>query len=355
MRGHAKLFFACKANPLRDILSTLNNAGLRFDVASEGELNQVLSTGVAGDKIIMTGPAKSERLVRSALENKVSTFIIESPKQLMLLQELAQDYTYEPNILLRLQLQWQSDKKSVLGGNQVTPFGMDLETAQALLPKVKLPFLGFHIFQWGNILSIDMLRTIWEDTIRTCKKLTADFQVMDVGGGLGIPYNMDPPLPWDPVNNLIQEIKHTHHLKEFWLEMGRYLTGPFGIYLTSVIDRKKTYGRDLLVLEGGINHIARPALVNEPFPAELARHSTETSQLFGLHGPLCTSLDFLGEHMLPSDVDIGDTLIFKQTGAYGFTESMPFFLCHALPGEAVIEEGNVRVVREPTTAESWLK
>jgi diaminopimelate decarboxylase len=187
-QDQAKLFFACKANPLGAVLSTLNEAGICFDVSSTGELQQVLSLGIPGNRIIMTGPAKPEKLIRQALANRVSTFVVESSNQLELLQILAQSYSYEPNILLRLQLQWQDNEQSVLGGNQITPFGMDLNTARTLLPKIKLPLLGFHVFQWGNILSVDKLRQVWKNTAAACQNLTKDFKVLDVGGGLGIPY-----------------------------------------------------------------------------------------------------------------------------------------------------------------------
>ncbi|MDJ1305432.1 MAG: hypothetical protein MRQ09_04255 [Candidatus Midichloria sp.] len=97
--------------------------------------------------------------------------------------------------------------------------------------------------------------------------------------------------------------------------MGRYLTGPCGIYVTSVVDCKETYGKKILVLDGGINHIARPALVNESFPLYLLRESEAKLAPFFIHGPLCTSLDFLGEHMLPEDTRVGDVIVFMQTGA----------------------------------------
>lgn len=356
VQSDATLFFACKANPLSAILTTLNHAGLRFDVASEGELEQLVNLKIPGEQIIMTGPAKSERFISLALEHRVATFVIESENQLALLQRLARCYPYQPNVLFRLQLRWEDDQKSVLGGNQVTPFGMDIATAKRLLPQVTLPFLGFHVFQWGNILSADRLRGIWEKTIQTCQQLTTDFSVMDVGGGLGIPYNNNTtPLSWDTVNQVIGELKKTYGIDEFWLEMGRYLTGPYGDYLTRVIDRKHTYGKDLLILEGGINHIARPALTGEAFPANLLRESAAEQQPFGLHGPLCTSLDYLGTIDLPADTDIGDTIVFKQAGAYGFTESMPFFLCHRLAGEAVLRDGELVSLREPMLAETWLK
>jgi diaminopimelate decarboxylase len=355
-KGSSRLFFACKANPLTAVISTLNNADLSFDIASEGELRQVLSVGVPGEKIIMTGPAKPESLMRLGLENKISTFVIESASQINLLQSIVKDYGYTPSILLRLQLQWEHKGESVLGGDQITPFGLDLETAGNVLRKLKLPFLGFHVFQWGNVLSLETLKNIWNDTITACKKLTSDFQVLDVGGGLGIPYKQgDIHLKWSEVNDVLSELKATYNIPEIWLEMGRYLTGPYGEYITSVVDVKRTYGQDILVLEGGINHFARPALVNEYFPAELLRESTSSLKSFSLHGPLCTALDFLGKHDLPADIAIGDVIVFKQIGAYGFTESMPFFLCHNLPGEAVIDQGKLRIIREPQSAKTWLK
>jgi len=355
--SNTRLFFACKANPLSFVLETLHEAGIAFDVASIGELVQVLKIkDIKGDNIIMTGPAKTESLIRLGLENKVATVVIESINQLELLQKLSKEYCYNPSILLRLQLKWQENQKSVLGGNEITPFGMDLETAMQALKLLKLPLLGFHVFQWGNCLAAENLRHIWEKTIIACKSLTNDFQVLDLGGGIGIPYtNNEEPLAWSTIENIIQELKNAHKVPEIWLELGRYLTGPYGMYITTVIDIKRTYEKNIIVLEGGVNHLARPALVNQYFPAQLLRSSTQPLINFSLHGPLCTSLDFLGEHLLPKDIYSGDHIVFSQTGAYGFTESMPFFLCHQLPGEAIIKQGLLKIVREPVAADYWLK
>ncbi|CAK8163136.1 Diaminopimelate decarboxylase [Candidatus Xenohaliotis californiensis] len=351
-----RIFFACKANPLSAVIKTLRKAGLHFDVASEGELLQVVAQNILGNHIILTGPAKSEHLLRLALNCRVGVFVIESAQQLQLLQQLAKNYSYKPSVLLRIQLQWDSfDDTNIIGGNHTTHFGIDLETAKTILHQIKLPFLGFHVFQWSNILCINKLQTIWEHTIKTCQTLTKDFTVIDVGGGLGIPYQGEKPISWQSVNMLIKNLQNTYNIPEFWLEMGRYLIGPYGFYMTTVVDRKKTYAQDILILEGGINHIARPALVKEFFPVSLLRNTSAKLQYFLLYGPLCTSLDFLGKVMLPSDVQINDILIFQQAGAYGFTESLPFFLCHKIPGEAVYYQDKIRIIRTPQSAQSWLK
>ena len=355
VQGHAKLFFACKANPLSNVLSTLHLTGVHFDVSSAGELLQVLSVGVLGKHITITGPAKSKALFKLGLENAVSTFVIESSSQLETLQAVAEEYNYQPHILIRLQLQGIVQEKNVLGGTQATAFGVDIETARQLMPKIRLPLLGFHVFQWNNILLVDELRKVWKSAIQACKTLTEDFTVMDMGGGLGIPYNGETPLEWTEVDELVKELKHTYDIPELWLEMGRYLTGPCGTYMTRVMDRKQTYNKDILVLEGGINHLARAVLLGEFFPVSLHRTTNTAKQSFEIYGPLCTTLDYLGTHVLPKDIHIGDILVFHQVGAYGFTESMPFFLCHHLAGESIIQNGKVRTVRKQENAQFWLK
>ena len=73
-----------------------------------------------------------------------------------------------------------------------------------------------------------------------------------------------------------------------------------------------------------------------------------------VHGPLCTSVDHLGSVDLPESTESGDYLAFTQTGAYGFTESMPFFLCHTLPAEIIYTKGQVQVVHEAKQASQWL-
>ena len=93
---------------------------------------------------------------------------------------------------------------------------------------------------------------------------------------------------------------------------------------------------------------------SQPFPVQLLRASEEPGQTFHIHGPLCTSLDKLGVLDLPQDVTVDDVLIFSQCGAYGFTEAMPFFLCHALPSEVVYQAGKFEVVRPAQPASSYL-
>jgi len=223
-----------------------------------------------------------------------------------------------------------------------------------------LEIIGMHVFQWGNLLSIATLSYFWEAMLpplqHLARTLGIEIQVLDLGGGLGIPYNdKEGPLNWRTVVSALTNLqKRLGKNTQIWMELGRYIVGPYGCYVTSIVDRKTVRDKELLILTGGVNHLLRPVLTQQPFPVTaLRKHSV--NRLFQLHGPLCTGLDNLGEHALPEDLTVNDVLIFAQCGAYGFTESMPYFLCHTLPGEVIYHQGNIEIVRKPQSADTWLK
>lgn len=430
------LWYALKANPLSDIIKTVYQNGMRVDVASIGELDQVLRAGVSPKDILHTGPAKSKAQLAYFLEKGVRTFVCESEQQLRDLNHLVEalrqaqgpsDNSVEhssdnlfPELvegpiegsveaLLRVQLNWEADGENVLGGACVTPFGLDPESWVNARPAQyqNVNIIGMHCFQWGNILDVSKLKTIWQrisaELIELAEKCELDINVIDLGGGLGIPYEpQDKALSVEAVGEVLRSLKSAYPQVDYWLELGRYAVGPFGQYYAQVVDRKtvcqagldsRLRGNDgkgviarneviscpvgtrqssstseaeitsliarddtvqLLVLNGGSHHLMRPAITNQAFPVSLERDSQASLNEYQIHGPLCTGIDQLATVSLPSDIQAGDWLVFSQTGAYGFTESMPWFLCHELPGEVVIENGKARVVREPKGADAWL-
>lgn len=352
-----KVWYACKANPLSKILSILDENGFGMDVASLGELHQAKISGVKN--LIATGPAKSPKYLRTLMEAKVSTIVVESIQQLHDLNEVAGSLGRKQDILIRLQLDWSGSSKSVLGGSGITPFGLhpqDWEKVK-LQEYPNLSIKGLHCFQWGNILDPLELQKIWDETISQCvslaQKMKIDLEVLDLGGGLGVSYSDDRELSFSHVHEILLAMKKKYALKEIWLELGRFSIAKFGSYFTKVVDVKDVRGKKIIVTEGGINHLARPALVNEAFPVSAMRKGTDTT--YSLHGPLCTALDYLGDHSLPSDLKAGEWLQFKKTGAYGFTESMPYFLCHELCGEVFLHNGVLQTARNPLRPDAWMK
>ena len=161
-----KIFFATKANPLSSFLKLFNELGINIDVASSGELHQATKCGFDSSKIITTGPAKSKPYLKKFLESGVKIFVIESPQQLIELNELSANYQ-NIEVLLRVQLEWK-EGESVLGGNNITPFGISMDDWKKInfsnFNNIKI--IGLHTFQWGNILKKKELFNIWEEAIK---------------------------------------------------------------------------------------------------------------------------------------------------------------------------------------------
>lgn len=354
-----KIWYATKANPLSEILRILKKNGFGADVASLGELKQARKAGMESHDLIATGPAKSKNYLASLMQAEVKAIIIESFNQLKNLNEIAQKLGRKQDVLLRLQLEWPGDK-SLIGGSGITPFGLAPDDWRKIdfTQFANINIVGAHCFQWGNILSLSKLQEIWSKTIEEAQKLFLDLgmnlRVLDLGGGIGIPYKKnEAELHYKDIHELLMGLKRSYELKEIWLELGRFSIGKFGSYFTRVLDKKTVRGRDLLITEGGINHLGRPALVNESFPCEAYNKADRNIRNYHIHGPLCTALDYLGEHELSESIEVCDWLEFKQVGAYGFTESMPYFLCHGMAGEAFIYQGELVVPRTPTMNLEW--
>lgn len=357
-----KLWFAVKANPLSSIIKTLDQQGFNFDVASTGELAQVLAQGIDPKRVLNTGPAKSKKQLSTFLVQGVNTFVVESLNQLNWLNESAKELKLRPQVLLRVQLQWPEGDKNPLGGNCVTPFGLSVKEWSRI--KVsdypQLDLCGLHIFQWGNMLSNEKMFSLWSQMVEPLTSLADEIgmtlKILDLGGGLGIDYlQQGNTLSWQQIIADLAIIKQQTGVEELWLELGRYAVAECGYYVVPVVDKKINFDQQQLVLAAGINHLLRPAITDQPFPVTLLRKSTQAKQTFEIHGPLCTSMDKLGQLALPEDTDVGDQLIFGFCGAYGFTESMPFFLCHEIAAEYIYQAGELHEIRAAKPASWYLR
>jgi diaminopimelate decarboxylase len=370
-----KLYYAVKANPLSPILKEIHQSGIGFDCASLGELNQVLSLGVNPSDIIITGPSKSLKYFKQILSKGVRRLEVESLNQILWLNQAIKELNLKDRleVILRFQLEWETDKDSFLGGNSITPFGLGFNDWEEVFNnldssiKKNLNFIGMHVFQWGNITDEKQLFDVWKNICIKTKKFSdqfnLDFKVLDFGGGLGVDYNTfenNNLINWTEALNYLNKIKKEFELSEVILELGRYIVAECGYYFSQVIDRKKVRNKNILVCQGGVNHLIRPSLINEAFPSiNINSQSDNNIDEFQVHGPLCTSLDHLGEYKYSSKTKPGDWLCFSKVGAYGFTESMPYFLCHELPAEilAIKKADSYRFeeIRPSLEASSWLK
>lgn len=359
-----RYLYACKANSLGSIIACLRDAGTDFDVASAGELNQVLKAGVDASQIICTGPAKSRVYLAMLLARGVRSFILESEQQLCDLQALCETQDLQVEALLRLQLDWDRHDNSVLGGSSTTVFGLeDQHWIQTLKQNnySRIQIRGVHCFQWGNLIDLNDLAQIWKSvmkrSLKFCKDAHLQPEVIDLGGGLGIDYANSniSEYSWPDIGGILGELKAAGLFNEIWIEPGRYSVGLCGAYLNRVVDRKINRDQNFLILEGGMNHLLRPALTGEGFPVTNMNQPSTEQISYSLHGPLCTALDWLGSTELSAASKAGDVLMFSKTGAYGFSESMPLFLAHQWPAEVSWSNEEIKIERLSTPAEEFMK
>ena len=146
------------------------------------------------------------------------------------------------------------------------------------------------------------------------------------------------------------------------LEPGRFLVGPAGAYLARVVDRKTVDGSIVVILDGGVHHVLRPALVGQEHRIRAFEGTRGRDRARGggrmvpvtVAGPLCSGLDVFSHAAVMSPPEVGDLVAVLDVGAYGFTESMPLFLSHPIPAEVAVRDGHAALIRPRQDPGEWL-
>jgi diaminopimelate decarboxylase len=355
--------YALKANPALAVVAHLASLGAGADVASDGELETALVAGVPGPAIVLTGPGKLDALLARAIDVGLRAITVESLGELGRLEAFAAARDRCVPILLRLNATGASDAERVrlVGDGGAGKFGMgpdDAGKAARLASRSPhLDLLGVHAFGASNVLDAAALAAHAARTVEAGRRMAREagfeLRLVDMGGGLGIPYEPhETPLDLASLGAELSRLAAgwradpTTARTRVLLEPGRFLVGPAGAYLARVVDRKTVGGRPVAILDGGIHHLVRPALVGQEHrirafgSGDGARPCPVT-----VAGPLCTGLDVFSQGAVMRPPAVGDLLAVLDAGAYGFTESMPWFLSHGAPAEAAVRRGDARVIR----------
>ncbi|OQA32300.1 MAG: L-glutamyl-(BtrI acyl-carrier protein) decarboxylase [Acidobacteria bacterium ADurb.Bin340] len=334
-----RLAYAVKANPHPVLLRRFADLGASFDCASGGELRRVAALGLPKGRVFYAGPAKRAWELALALDLG-ARIQAEGWEDLERLEALAPGPVA---VNLRIHPAGGAEEASpILGGTGPSAFGVDEEEAPGILARArrlrKVRIAGLHVFAASNQREADRLLATHRYVMDLAQRLREDhglaFDLIDLGGGLGVPYGpdqgeLDVKALGRGLGALLED--HAGFQGDLVLEPGRYLAAACGVYLARVVRAKASRGQRFVLLEGGVNHLLRPLLTGEPFPVK-AVGKGGPSRPATLAGPLCTSLDRLGTVDLP-EVAAGDLLAFGMTGAYGFTEAMSAFLSHPPPLE----------------------
>ena len=373
------LAYAVKANPNLAVLRQLAGLGLGADVASGGELRHVLRAGLPADGVVFTGPGKRDEELVAAVEAGVRVVTVESPSELRRVERIAKGFGRRQPILLRTAVTGPADPgRADRSGVEITgKFGMDprdLRTAAAeAVASPWLEPLGLHAFGASNVTDTTTLATHVEATVETAILVAAtagfELRLVDAGGGLGIPDGAgDPTLDLPALGIRLTLLADRLAASEatrtvrVLLEPGQFLVGACGAYVTRVVDRKTMDGNQVVILDGGIHHVLRPVLVGREQRIAVLTGSAAgpvadapgSAPPVMIAGPLCTGLDVFARKAAIAPPDPGDLVAVLDVGAYGATESMPFFLSHPLPPEIALRGGEVWLSRPRVDPDTWL-
>ncbi len=350
------LFFSMKANPLSEFCSIACKKNCGIEIASGGELELALDSGVASGNIVFTGPGKTEGELLKSIEAQIYMIHAESLREIRIINQLAEKKNRNVPIALRINPNGITSTGKVQMSGTASQFGIEeTELVDSLFEEINslknINLSGVHIYMGTSILNAEEICRNTEYSIRLATELSSKYafkiRYLNVGGGFGIPYfHGEKALDLTALRNgmaLIKE-KYQEQLREtkIFFESGRYLLADCGLFLVRVLYRKESRGNTYLVCDGGANFHAASAFlgrfVRGNFPMYvLGKKGAEKE--FYVTGPSCTPTDLLGQKvMLPSDADEGDIIVIEKSGAYGLTYSPYGFLSHKLPLEIGYEE-----------------
>ncbi|MFT4825454.1 MAG: diaminopimelate decarboxylase [Halioglobus sp.] len=347
------LHYAMKANPMPEVVKHLASLTDGLDVASAGELEVALSTGIDPRMISFAGPGKSDNDLNAAVTSGV-IINMESEGEMARIAKIARSTGSRPRVAIRVNPDFELKASGMKMSGGPKPFGVDAERVPDMLKELAtlpLEFMGFHIFSGSQNLRPESLIDAQNKTFELAFKLAEDapapVQWLNIGGGLGVPYFPgEQRLELEEISaNLSRLLSKSHNVvpgAEIVMELGRYLVGESGVYVCRVVDRKISRGQTYLITNGGLHHHLAASgnfgqVIRKNYPVCIGnRVVSQDMENVCIVGPLCTPLDILGDKMDLPRADVGDLVVVFQSGAYGYTASPHQFLSHPAPQEIAL-------------------
>lgn len=345
----SRLLYSAKANPAPELLAAAAGEGCGVEVASGGELRATLAAGVPAADILVVGPAKADTLLAAAVEAGVGVVVVESLAETARLAQVARavaDRIDEVRVAIRLNVPGARGHLRMSGHQFGTDLDESLRCVDRLRRECPLRFVGYHAYLASQLLDAGEVVHNATIAVERAVELTARTgdppELMDLGGGFGIPYGTeDPELDLVEVAAGLQAVANGYpELGSSWtFESGRFLAGPAGALVCRVTEVKEVDGTRFVLLDGGTNtsgifgvaeSMRRPRLTVLRDGAVV-----EGDRLAHLCGPLCTPMDRLASSV-PTGAEAGDLVVWWNRGAYGPTAAPTAFLSFDPPAQLVV-------------------
>ncbi|TYB87089.1 diaminopimelate decarboxylase [Oceaniovalibus sp. ACAM 378] len=356
--------YAMKANSNLAVLKLLGDLGAGMDVVSGGEYRRARAAGVPGDRIVFSGIGKTKDEMRLALTGGIRQFNVESEPEMEALNQVALSLNTVAPISVRVNPDVDAKThEKIATGRKEDKFGIPISRASevyahaARLPGLQVVGIDVHIgSQLTDLAPFEAAYRKLADLTVQLRAEGHDIRRLDLGGGLGIPYersNADPPLPSD-YGAMVQRV--LGHLEcEIEIEPGRLIAGNAGVLVSEVIYVKEGEERQFLILDAAMNDLIRPAMYGayhdivpliEPAPGAESRP-------YDVVGPVCESGDTFAKQRMLSLLSPGDLVAFRSAGAYGAVMASEYNSRPLIP-EVLVSGDQFAVIRARPTFDEML-
>ncbi|KPH94424.1 diaminopimelate decarboxylase [Pseudoalteromonas porphyrae] len=360
-KNHKNLVcYAVKANSNIAVLNVLARLGSGFDIVSKGELARVIEAGGDASKVVFSGVAKTADEIAYALKLGIKCFNVESVSELDRISEVANELNLVAPISIRVNPDIDAKTHPYIStGLKENKFGIDILTAvsvyqyAASLPGLKITGVDCHI--GSQLTEIKPFLEALDKVLALINDLKAngiELSHLDIGGGLGVPYNGEtPPHPSEYVAHITDRLTDYQHL-ELIFEPGRAIAANAGILVTKVEFIKQNQDKFFAIVDAGMNDMLRPALYQawQNIVPVTPRNDDTPTHNFDIVGPVCETGDFLGKDRMLA-LQQGDLLAQRSAGAYGFTMSSNY---NSRPrvAEIMVDGEQSHLIRARETVES---
>jgi diaminopimelate decarboxylase len=357
------IHFAVKANPSLAVLRTLAAEGAGADIVSEGELRLAMAAGIDPAHVVYSGVGKSVAELRFAIGAGVGQINAESAEEVEMISAVATALGRSVPVALRVNPDVDARTHAkITTGKSENKFGVAIGDAPALYakmsatPGVKAVGVAVHI---GSQITSGMsaYSTAYRalaDLVRGLREQGLSVERVDCGGGLGIPYRNEPAPSPAALAGAIQGALGNLGV-QLMVEPGRWICGPAGVLLASVILQKETGTRRFVILDAAMNDLVRPAMyeawhgIVPVSPVD----ATAPVSACDVVGPVCETGDTFARNRGLPRLEPGSLVAFLDAGAYGAAMSSTYN-ARPLAAEVLVDGARFAVVRQRQTQEALL-
>jgi len=356
--------YAMKANGNMAILKLMADLGAGIDVVSGGEYAKARAAGVPGERIVFSGIGKTKAEMHMALEGGIRQFNVESEPELVALSEVASALGKTAPITIRVNPDVDAKTHAKIAtGKSENKFGIPIAKARAAyaqaasLPGIEIIGIDVHI--GSQLTDLTPYEAAFTKVAELTHMLRADghtIKRLDLGGGLGIPYqrsNEAPPLPieyGEVVRRTVGDLGC-----EIEIEPGRLIAGNAGLMVSSVIYLKHGEGRNFLILDAAMNDLIRPAMYeahHDIVPVTELTPGVEQNPI-DIVGPVCETGDTFAKQRNMPPLQAKDLVAFRSAGAYGAVMASEYNARPLIP-EVLVDGDQFAVIRPRPTLDEMI-